>query len=355
MMTNLSKATVAAMAMTALAGTAAAQCPKTGGTLTYLYHPEPTALSTVATSAVPVAIVATKIYESLLNYEGAAMTPKPGLAESWTISDDQKTYTFKLRQGVTWHDGKPFTADDVKYSIEKVVTPYTSRGRVYFGDVEAIETPDSHTVVFRLKAPVPFFMNVFQAGEAPILPKHILETVDTSQAGPVRQSSLMRQPVGTGPFKLKEWTRGSHVILERNPDYWRKGYPCLDQLVLRVLPDGAARAIAMESGEADVAPMSALPEAEIDRIAKLPHIQSTKAGAEALGPNMWLELNLRDKPLSDVRVRRARARRRPGPSSATTPISTTRPSSPTSTTSGRPTGCSTRPATSAAATACASA
>lgn len=305
MMRNLSKAIAAAAAMTALAGTAAAQCPKTGGTLTYLYHPEPTALSTVATSAVPVAIVATKIYESLLNYEGAAMTPKPGLAESWTISDDQKTYTFKLRQGVKWHDGKPFTADDVKYSIEKIVTPYTSRGRVYFGDVEAIETPEAHTVVFKLKAPVPFFMNVFQAGEAPILPKHILETIDTSQAGPVRQSSLMRQPVGTGPFKLKEWTRGSHVILERNPDYWRKGYPCLDQLVLRVLPDGAARAIAMESGEADVAPMSALPEAEIERIAKLPHIQATKEGAEALGPNMWLEVNLRDKPLSDVRVRRA--------------------------------------------------
>ncbi|MGE0714921.1 MAG: ABC transporter substrate-binding protein [Alphaproteobacteria bacterium] len=304
-MTGKRSLIAAASLLAAVAAPAGAQCPKTGGTLTYVYHPEPTALSTVATSAVPVAIISTKIYESLLTYEGPGLTPKPGLAESWTVSDDHKTYTFKLRQGVKWHDGKPFTADDVKYAIEKVVTPYTSRGRVYFGDVEEITVPDPYTVVFRLKAPVPFFMNVFQPGEAPILPKHILETIDTSSAGPLRQSALMRQPVGTGPFRLKEWTRGSHVILERNPDYWRKGHPCLDQIVLRVLPDGAARAIALESGEVDLAPMSALPEAELERIAKLPQIETSKQGAEALGPNMWLEVNMREKPLSDVKVRQA--------------------------------------------------
>jgi peptide/nickel transport system substrate-binding protein len=289
----------------ALAVPAAAQTPKTGGTLTYVYHPEPTALSTIATSAVPVAIISTKLYESLLTYQGPELKPQPGLAESWAVSDDKLTYTFKLRQGVTWHDGRPFTSEDVKFSIEKIVRPYHSRGRVYFGDVQEIATPDPHTVAFKLKAPIPFFMNVFQPGEAPIMPKHAFDGIDMGTAAAVRQAEIMQKPIGTGPFRLKEWRKGTYIILERNPDYWRKGHPYLDQVVLRVLPDGSARAIAVENGEVDLAPMSGLPEAEIQRLSKLPHIETSKAGAEGLGPNMWLEVNLREKPLSDLRVRQA--------------------------------------------------
>jgi peptide/nickel transport system substrate-binding protein len=298
-------ALTAAFALALTSGAAAQQCGKTGGTLTYVYHPEPTALSTIATSAVPVAIISTKIYESLLSYEGAALTPKPGLAESWTISDDKKTYTFKLRRDVKWHDGKPFTADDVVFSVEKIVRPYSSRGKVYFGDVASLETPDPYTVVFKLKDAVPFFMNVFQPGETPILPKHAFDGIDLSTAAGVRGAEIMQKPIGTGPFRFKEWRKGSHIILERNPDYWDKGRPCLDQVVLRVLPDGAARAIAVESGEADLSPMSGLPEAEILRLSKLPQMVTSREGAEALGPNMWLEVNMREKPLADVKVRQA--------------------------------------------------
>lgn len=298
---------IAACASFALgAGAASAQsCPKKGGTLTYVYSLEPTALSTIATSAVPVAIISTKIYESLLTYEGAGITPKPGLAESWTISDDKKTYTFKLRPDVKWHDGKPFTAEDVKFSIENVVRPYHSRGRVYFGDVESITTPDPLTVVFQLKAPVPFFMNVFQAGEAPIMPRHAFEGIDMKTVAAVRGAPIMQNPIGTGPFKLKEWRKGSHIILERNADYWRAGFPCLDQVVQRMMPDGAARAIALETGEVDLAPMSSLPEAEVQRLAGKATLETSQAGAEALGPNLWLEVNLREKPLADLKVRQA--------------------------------------------------
>ena len=233
------------------------------------------------------------------------MTPKPSLAESWTISEDKKTYTFRLRQGVTWHDGKPFTAEDVKFSVERIIRPYHSRGRVYFGDVEAVEMPDPHTVVFRLKAPVPFFMNVFQPGEAPIMPKHAFDGIDMSTAAGVRGAEIMQKPNGTGPFRLKEWRKGSYVIAERNPSYWNKGRPCLDQVILRVIPDGAARAIAVEKGEVDLVPMSGLPEAEVQRLSGLPNLQTSKEGAEVLGPNMWLEVSLREKPLSDLKVRQA--------------------------------------------------
>jgi peptide/nickel transport system substrate-binding protein len=306
MLKSVNSIAFAATILTLTAGTALAQsCPKTGGTLTYVYHPEPTALSTIATSAVPVAIISTKIYESLLSYEGADMKPKPSLAESWTISDDKLTYTFKLRHDVKWHDGKPFTAEDVKFSVEKIIRPYHSRGKVYFGDVASIDTPDAYTVVFKLKDPVPFFMNVFQPGEAPMMPKHAFDGVDLSTAGAVRKADIMQKPIGTGPFRFKEWRKGSDIILERNADYWHKGHPCLDQVVLRVLPDGAARAIAVETGEVDLAPMSGLPEAEILRLSKLPQLETSKAGAEALGPNMWLEVNMREKPLSDVKVRQA--------------------------------------------------
>ena len=300
----VASALLVALAVVAVASTHAAE-PKRGGTLTYTYQPEPTALSTIATTAVPVALISTKIYESLLEYEGPALDPKPGLAESWTVSKDHKTYTFKLRSGIKWHDGQSFTSADVKWSIEKVVKPYHSRGQVYYKDLEAVDTPDAATVVFRLKAPVPFFLQAFQPTESPILPKHVLEKLDLGDAKGIRQSELMQKPVGTGPFRLKEWRKGSHVILERNPQYWKPGRPYLDQVVLRVIPDGAARAIALENGEVDLAPMNAIPQAEVARLAGLKHLVQSDDGTEGLGPIMWLEVNLRNKPLADVRVRRA--------------------------------------------------
>lgn len=306
MKTGLKLAAYALSAAFSLAQPLLAQTPMKGGSLTYTYHPEPTAMSTIATTAVPVSLIATKIYESLLQWEGAAMKPMPGLALSWSSSSDGKSWTFKLRPGVKWHDGTPFTSEDVKFSIESIVRPYHARGGAMFGDVETIDTPDATTVIFKLKAPVPFFIKAFQPSETPIVPKHKFKGIDLTKSAAVRSAEVLtRQPVGTGPFKLKEWQRGSHIILERNPDYWREGRPYLDQVILRVLPDGAARAIALEKGEVDLAPQGALPEAEIQRLSKLAHLDVSSAGSEALGPNMWLELNLREAPLSDVRVRQA--------------------------------------------------
>ena len=278
---------------------------KRGGTLTYSFHPEPIALCTIATTALPVAIMSTKIFESLLEYEGPALKPKPGLAESWTISDDKMTYTFKLRAGVKWHDGTPFTSEDVKFSILNIVKPLHSRGRVYFGLLDKLETPDALTVVFKLKAPVPFFIKAFQPGESPILPKHIVQAENLSSKKTFRASPFMRNPVGTGAWRLKEWKKGSHIILERNPDYWKKGFPLMDRIVLRLIPDGVARSIALENGEIDLVPMTGLPPSEYPRLAKLDHLEMDDNGSEGLGPIMWLEINLRKKPLSDVRVRKA--------------------------------------------------
>src|SRR3954468_24970278 len=174
MMQSLLKSVALAAAAFAFGAAGAAAEPKRGGTLTFTYQPEPSALSTIATTAVPVALVSTKIFESLLEYKGPELSPIPGLAESWTIGDEGKTFTFKLRNDVKWHDGQPFTSEDVKFSVEKLVKPLHSRGKVYFGELDAVEAPDPHTVVFKLKKPVPFFLKAFQPSETPILPKHIL-------------------------------------------------------------------------------------------------------------------------------------------------------------------------------------
>lgn len=295
----------AALALTTVASLGTAAEPKRGGTLTFTFQPEPSALSTLATTATPTALVSTKIFESLLEFKGPELTPLPGLAESWTVSPDGKTITFKLRGDVKWHDGKPFTSEDVKFTVEKLVKPFHSRGKIYFGELAGVDTPDARTVVFRLNKPVPYFLKAFQPTETPMLPKHILGSLDLSDAKNVRQSEFMQNPVGTGPFMLKEWKKGSHVILVRNPNYWKKDRPYLDQVVFRAIPDGAARSIALETGEIDLAPMNTIPQADIARLAKLNNIQLSNEGAEGLGPILWLEMNLREKPLSDVRVRKA--------------------------------------------------
>ncbi|MEO7743393.1 MAG: ABC transporter substrate-binding protein [Usitatibacter sp.] len=297
--------TTTAAAVLLCAATLPAGAQKKGGTLSFSYQPEPSALSTIATTAMPTALVSTKIFESLLEYKGPELTPQPGLAESWTVSPDGLTYTFKLRGDVKWHDGQPFTSKDVKFSVEKLIAPMHSRGKVYYGSLDVVETPDARTVVFKLKKPVPFFLKAFQPTESPMHPEHLLGALDFSDAKNIRQSDFMSKPVGTGPFKFKEWKKGSHIVLERNTDYWKKDRPYLDQVIFRAIPDGAARAIALETGEIDLAPMNAVPQADIARLGKLKNIQLSNDGAEGLGPLLWLELNIREKPLADVRVRQA--------------------------------------------------
>lgn len=233
------------------------------------------------------------------------MTPKPGVAESWSSSDDKLTWTFKLRKDVKFHDGQPMTSADVKYSMEKVVGKFHSRGGKVMKLVESVETPDDFTVVFKLKSEVPFFLLAFQPNEAPILPKHILGTAEYTEKKAIRQSPFMKNPLGTGPFRLVEFKEGSHITLERNPHYWKKGLPYLDKIVYRILPDDNSRVIAMEKGEADIATIGNIPDVELVRLKGLDHIDFTDKGMEALGPVANITFNLRDKYAGNLKVRQA--------------------------------------------------
>src|SRR6478735_156357 len=152
---------------------AADEKPQAGGTLNFIVEPEPPTILALAHTAGGTQKVSPKITEGLLTYD-FDLTPKPQLATEWSISDDGLNYTFKLRPNVKWHDGKPFTSDDVAYSIEllKQVHP---RGRGTFANVTKVVTPDPPTAIFRLSKPAPYLLTALYAAESPIVPKHIYE------------------------------------------------------------------------------------------------------------------------------------------------------------------------------------
>lgn len=272
----------------------------TGGTLVIITHPEPTILTNALTSAATPTEVATKVFDGLLEYD-MKLQPVPSLAESWTISDGGKTITFKLRQGVTWHDGKPFTSADVQFSLLEIVKKFHPRGPGNLGPVTAIETPDTHTAVFRLEHPYPPLMKGLSSAEAPIVPKHIYAGTD------FRNNPANNKPIGTGPFVFKSWDRGTAITLEKNPNYWRKGQPYLDRVIFRFINDAATRAAAMEKGEAHVATFGTIVPAEMRRLSQLPTLAIAEGGYEMLAPVLMLELNTKKPPLDNKKVRQALA------------------------------------------------
>src|SRR5712691_3776794 len=127
---------------------------KRGGTLVMLVQPEPPTLASYVSTSGPIGQVATKVYEGLLEYD-FNLKPIPGLAESWKVSADGKTITFKLQKGVRFHDGKPLTSADVKFSVLEVLKKVHPRGAVTYRELTEIETPDEHTAIFKLATPAP--------------------------------------------------------------------------------------------------------------------------------------------------------------------------------------------------------
>ena len=205
--------------------------PPRGGTLNFIVEPEPPTILALAHTAGGTQKISPKITEGLLTYD-FDFKAKPQLATEWSVSADGLTYTFKLRANVKWHDGKPFTSADVAYSIEllKQVHP---RGRGTFANVTAVDTPDDLTAIFRLSKPAPYLLKALYAAESPIVPKHVYEGVKIADV-PINPNGSA--PIGTGPFIFRQWVRGSHIILERNPDYWDAGKPYLAQVVVRFVP-----------------------------------------------------------------------------------------------------------------------
>src|SRR5690606_21611888 len=241
-----------------------------------------------------------KVTEGLLYFDHD-MQPMPQLATAWSISEDGLTYEFTLREGVKWHDGKDFTSADVAFSLN-ALKQFHPRGKTTFGQVVAIETPDAHTVTLKLKTPTPYLLPALSAAESPVVPAHIYEGTD------VPTNPANNAPIGTGPFKFKEWVRGSHVEYVRNEEYWDAGKPLVAGLVARLIPDLSSRSVALETGEVDVAFRTPVPPNDIDRLSKDPKLNFEPKGYEYSPPNIiGIEFNHGRELFTNLRVRQALA------------------------------------------------
>ncbi|MDR5740031.1 ABC transporter substrate-binding protein [Caballeronia sp. LZ016] len=275
-----------------------------GGTLVANVAPEPGGLVAGINISSPAVVISASIFDGLVTYD-SEYRPQPQLAESWQTSPDGKSITFNLRKNVRWHDGTPFTSADVQYSILNVVKKTHPRGASNLAKVTGVDTPDPHTVVFRLSGPSPVLWAVLFGTETQIVPKHLYDGTD-----PLTNPYNVK-PVGTGAFVFKEWVRGSHVTLQRNPDYWDKGRsgkddkPYLDQIVFKMIPDSAARAVALETGEIAFAANNPVPESDVARLRKDPRLALDTVGWQAPAPMFFFDFNYKRKTFDDIRVRKA--------------------------------------------------
>jgi len=256
--------------------------------LKYGTDAEPVGLDPHTVSSTSSIRIFRQIYDTLIDVD-TEMNFIPSLAESWEQPDDL-TYIFKLREGVKFHNGREMTAEDVKYSFERVLNPDTAAiGKSYYDSIDSIEVVDTYTVKFTLKEPFAPFMTNLTSLYGAIVPKEVVE----------ENGNLMQKACGTGPFMLKEWIPDNKVILEKNPDYFVEGEPRLDAIEYYVMTDESARVAALRTGSVDVIklPASSIPLVEGNADINILEYQSNDYS--------YVGFNLDLDKFKDVRVRQA--------------------------------------------------
>lgn len=212
-----------------------------GGTLVAAQGAEPDRLDPHLTSAYASFQILENVYDTLVQ-PGDDLTMEPALAESWDISDDQLTWTFTLREGVSFHNGRELVADDVVYSYERIMDPETAANNAFrFGSVESVTAPDDRTVEIALARPTPnLLVNIGGFKGMAIVPREIVE-----------DGSIDTHPVGTGPFEFVSSSPDQGILLERNEDYWQDGLPHLDAIRFVQIPDPTVKLTNLQTGEVD--------------------------------------------------------------------------------------------------------
>jgi len=271
--------------------------PRPGGSVVIAVNTDPGGLNPAITTQGMVHMVSGSIFSGLVGID-FNLKPVPDLATAWEVSPDGKRYVFHLAPNATFHDGRPVTSADVKFTFEHMLFKYHSRTRTSIGDkLQAITTPDAHTVVFEFNAPYAAFLQLIDVANAPVMPRHLYENTDPL-TNPHNTS-----PVGCGPFKFEKWAKGDSVSLKRNENYFKTGRPYLDRVIFKVMPSAANAAIALENGEADFL-MNPAP-LDVARLRQRPDIVITDKGREAYATVETMVPNLTRPPLSDLRVRQA--------------------------------------------------
>jgi len=217
-----------------------------GGWLIYHILSEPATLNPIiASDAVESTINGNNIYESLARRDYETLEIIPQLAESWEISDDKLRYRFKLREDVKWHDGTPFTADDVVFSYKTIMDPKvdTPHLRSYYQEILNVEAMNDYEVEFTYSRP--YFLALEFCGGMPIVPKHLFDK------GNFNKNPYGRKPVGTGPYKFVKWETGREIVLEKNEDYWGEK-PELERIVFKIINDPTVAFQVLKRGDLDL-------------------------------------------------------------------------------------------------------
>ncbi|HUE28663.1 MAG TPA: ABC transporter substrate-binding protein [Solirubrobacteraceae bacterium] len=234
-----------------------------------------------------------QIYDQLVEYQPGSLDVQPGLASSWTISPDGKTYTFHLRSA-RFSTGAPVTAQDVKFSIDRFASPTVDSAYAGFlaAAYKSSDTPNADTFVIHLSRPDAGFLAALAVPVASITPEAIVKKEGENGFG--------SSPVGSGPFELAQWARGRFVKLVRNPYYWRTGRPYLDSVTINYVPNDNTRVLQVQSGQAEVA--ESIPYTQVANLSSQPGVSVQSAPIVAYDA-IWL--NNSYPPLADVNVRQA--------------------------------------------------
>lgn len=299
-MNRFVKGLAMATALTASVATMSrAEEPQKGGTLVTVLGTNVRNLNSAVQSGIATGFPGAQLFASPLRYD-EDWTPQPYLAESWEVSADGLTVTLNLVKNAKFHDGTPLTSEDVAFSVDVIKANHPFKSM--FAPVESVSTPDAHTAILNLSKPHPALMLAMSGQLMSIIPKHIY---GDGEIGDVKTHPRNNENVvGSGPFKLAEFKNGEYVILERFDDFFIDGRPYLDKVVMRIITDPAARAIAYENGELHMGAFESLPRI-INRLKKVDGLTVTPEGYGAIGPLDWLAMNTTKGPLQDVRVRKA--------------------------------------------------
>jgi peptide/nickel transport system substrate-binding protein len=304
----LSSAAIAVLAL-ALPAPAFTQEIKQGGSMTVTYKDDVSTLDPAIGYDWQNWSMIKSLFDGLMDYEPGTTTLKPDLAESYEISPDGQTFTFKLRQGVKFHNGRELTAEDVKYSIERVVNPATqSPGAGFFGSIKGFEeasagkadglsgiaVADPYTIKFELSRPDATFLHVAALNFAHVVPKEEVEK---------HGADFGKHPVGSGAFKLAEWTLGQKLVFERFADYWNKGLPKLDQITFEVGQEPIVALLRLQKGEIDI-PGDGIPPAKFIEVKEDPAFKDLVIQGGQLHTG-YVAMNVKIKPFDDVKVRQA--------------------------------------------------
>lgn len=308
--------TVAASALALMLGMASARAEdavdpnaKQGGAITVTYKDDVATLDPAIGYDWQNWSMIKSLFDGLMDYEPGTTNLKPDLAESYEIAPDGKTFTFKLRHGVKFHNGREMTADDVKYTIDRVTNPKTqSPGAGFFGSIKGyddvaagkaeglsgITVVDPYTVKFELTRPDATFLHVMAINFAHVVPKEEVEKYG---------ADFGKHPVGTGAFKLAEWTLGQRIVFERNPDYWHKGLPHLDKVTFEIGQEPIVALLRLQKGEIDI-PGDGIPPAKFQEVMADPEQKARVVVGGQLHTG-YVTMNTTMAPFDNVKVRQA--------------------------------------------------